>query len=603
MTVQLAPAPVFQGSGFGGLPLPFGQLFTYIAGTTTPQATYVDSTQTTQNLNPVILNASGQASVWLVIGQTYKLVLQDSFGNTVWTQDQVAGGINLTSLLAILTQTVLGGILYPPTAQEAGLTLVNLWYPPGNVLRYGTNSMPGTTDMSLAIQNACNQCAVQGGAAVFFPAGTYLVNTTITITSPQQALHLRGDGENIAVIVKNGDSDLFAFTATGVVNVPAMFVIESLRIGTSTAMVTGAAFRLQCTTLIPSVVMRDVFIINAGTFTYAFGVVTTDCNEAFYENVKMYGLGSTGVFVGWNIISAGAGAPSNKFIGCSVANAKYGVYILNNFNPGIEGTQFYGCDFYFVNTGVLAINTVGGYVPPGITWIGGHINATFKNFDLRIFTQITIQGGLFYNTDNTGLGAIVGITTCGDLNIQGNLMYGGTAANVILMSYSSSTNGGIIANNVAYVDAAHSFISTGFSNIVNMTIANNVQNGGALTINNTGGTIAKSVKIINNTPDQLDIYDSTLTATATMSLIGIRAPYLLVGTPGGAITVTVLTSRGANDEVTLISASNLITIQHNGTNPDGFSLQGAVNFTFGAATQKLHLKKLNGGYWTEIGRD
>jgi hypothetical protein len=81
MTVQLAPSPKFQGLGFGGLPLPFGKLFSFAAGTNTAQATFTDSTQLQQNLNPVILNANGQADVCLVIGQTYKLVLQDALGN------------------------------------------------------------------------------------------------------------------------------------------------------------------------------------------------------------------------------------------------------------------------------------------------------------------------------------------------------------------------------------------------------------------------------------------------------------------------------------------------------------------------------------------
>ena len=42
---------------------------------------------------------------------------------------------------------------YPRTAGEiaAVITPVNLQYEPGNVLRYGTNTTPGTTDMTTAI--------------------------------------------------------------------------------------------------------------------------------------------------------------------------------------------------------------------------------------------------------------------------------------------------------------------------------------------------------------------------------------------------------------------------------------------------------------------
>ena len=77
MSVSLAPSPVFQGIGFGGLPVPFGKLFTYIAGTNTPQATWTDATETQQNTNPVVLNANGQANVWFDNALTYKVKLTD----------------------------------------------------------------------------------------------------------------------------------------------------------------------------------------------------------------------------------------------------------------------------------------------------------------------------------------------------------------------------------------------------------------------------------------------------------------------------------------------------------------------------------------------
>ena len=98
MSVQLAPSAMFQAFGPNGQFLVGGQLFTYAAGTTTPQATYVDSTQTTPNTNPVILNAMGQASVWLDVTLSYKFVLQDSAGNPLYTQDNISGALFATSL-------------------------------------------------------------------------------------------------------------------------------------------------------------------------------------------------------------------------------------------------------------------------------------------------------------------------------------------------------------------------------------------------------------------------------------------------------------------------------------------------------------------------
>jgi hypothetical protein len=82
-----------------GLPYAGGQLFSYTAGTSTPQVTYTDETGATPNTNPIILDAAGRANVWLGSG-AYKFVLEDVNSNVIWTVDQVSvtsNGSNLGS--------------------------------------------------------------------------------------------------------------------------------------------------------------------------------------------------------------------------------------------------------------------------------------------------------------------------------------------------------------------------------------------------------------------------------------------------------------------------------------------------------------------------
>ena len=50
MTTTLSPAPKLQFFGADGLPLVGGKLYTYAAGTSTPLATYTDSTGATASL-------------------------------------------------------------------------------------------------------------------------------------------------------------------------------------------------------------------------------------------------------------------------------------------------------------------------------------------------------------------------------------------------------------------------------------------------------------------------------------------------------------------------------------------------------------------------
>lgn len=74
-----------------GDPLAGGKLYSYIAGTSTPQATYTDQGGGTANANPVVLDANGEADVWLDPELSYKFVLKDSDDATQWTVDDVIG--------------------------------------------------------------------------------------------------------------------------------------------------------------------------------------------------------------------------------------------------------------------------------------------------------------------------------------------------------------------------------------------------------------------------------------------------------------------------------------------------------------------------------
>lgn len=70
-----------------GNPLVGGKLYTYAAGTSTPKATYSDSTGLTPLTNPVILDSRGEATIFW--NGAYKVILKDALDNTIWTVDNV----------------------------------------------------------------------------------------------------------------------------------------------------------------------------------------------------------------------------------------------------------------------------------------------------------------------------------------------------------------------------------------------------------------------------------------------------------------------------------------------------------------------------------
>lgn len=94
---SLSPTPKLQFFGSDGLPLVGGKLYTYAAGTTTPLASYTDHTANTANTNPVILDSTGSASVWLPDTTSYKYVLDDADDVTLYTVDYVSVPVTTNS--------------------------------------------------------------------------------------------------------------------------------------------------------------------------------------------------------------------------------------------------------------------------------------------------------------------------------------------------------------------------------------------------------------------------------------------------------------------------------------------------------------------------
>lgn len=100
-----------------GNPLTNGRLYSYIAGSTTPVDTFTDASGSTTNDNPIVLNARGEANVWLSDQVVYKFVLEDSLGNEIYSVDNVrvsggsVGGTSSDELVKVSLADVTAGYL------------------------------------------------------------------------------------------------------------------------------------------------------------------------------------------------------------------------------------------------------------------------------------------------------------------------------------------------------------------------------------------------------------------------------------------------------------------------------------------------------------
>jgi hypothetical protein len=105
-----------------------GQLWTYIAGTSTLKATYDDSTGIGANTNPVILDGMGSCNLWLHPG-LYKFILQDATGQVLWTVDNIGSNNSVFNLVTTLSGA--SGLRTLPPASSVAVSVLG-YYAPGD---------------------------------------------------------------------------------------------------------------------------------------------------------------------------------------------------------------------------------------------------------------------------------------------------------------------------------------------------------------------------------------------------------------------------------------------------------------------------------------
>lgn len=149
MAVFLSPVGGAGAQFFdnNGNPLSGGKLYTYAAGTTTPQATYTSTTGTTFHSNPIVLDAGGRVpnggEIWLADSAIYKFVLKTSTDVLLATWDQITG-VN-SNFVNFTTETE----IQTATDGQTVFTLTTMTYSPGtgNLTVYidGVNQYEGTS--------------------------------------------------------------------------------------------------------------------------------------------------------------------------------------------------------------------------------------------------------------------------------------------------------------------------------------------------------------------------------------------------------------------------------------------------------------------------
>jgi hypothetical protein len=347
-----------------GVPLSGGKLYTYAAGTTTPQTTYTSNTGLTANANPIILNSAGRlaSDVWLTSSVNYKFVLKTSTDVTIGTYDNISGieGNVLASLastssnaqgdaLVGFKQSNSSGFLPGATARTVNTKLQES----NSVKDFGAVG-DGTTDDTAAFQ-----AAALASTVVYIPSATYKISGTVTISRDGAVWF--GDGTN-ASIITSSSTNLPMFNVNSGLSGVTIFSIKLTR---SVAAVSGGDGIKTTTGSIGKALLQDLVIKNQYNGLALGPTDWSEVNSVTCENNKNIGFYVTN--------TASDGACQWSFNTClAQMNASQGFLVQTQAGPSQMTVGTFKNCATFANSAVgMGFQGSAGVPLQGVRVIGG----------------------------------------------------------------------------------------------------------------------------------------------------------------------------------------------------------------------------------------
>lgn len=353
VSVSLAPLPgpflYTNGPNTGGA-LAFGCIFTFAAGSTTPLATFTDASGTTQNPNPLVLNAGGFGQAWFQSGLLYDIRVVSSggincvSGTTQWSARSVNGSLltlanewqqpqsfdDPISILAPDLQIVLGSpagtrttLDFPPTSQD--------------VILHGP---PLTTDDTLL-----SQVATQSIQNKNFTSGNQ-INGCGIVNGPGTYLCIANNGSNATIL-----NSLAVLTGAP---------------STATVATTASSVGIVGVTVLNAGITGNAVIQQSGQGSCIFDGATTAGDLAIPSTINNGQCHDSGV--GPN------GTVTNQILGQVLVSGTGGLTALDLYGPSVS-TSLGGVPTLTVGTGAGA-GAVGTLVTGSLDKVGEVIVAT-----------------------------------------------------------------------------------------------------------------------------------------------------------------------------------------------------------------------------------
>lgn len=178
----LAPYPRFRAVDDNNEPLVGGLVYSYVPGTSTPKATYTSQTLGTPNANPIVLDANGEATIY-IDGDT-DLVLEDAATVQRWGPIRASDGTSNRTLTGI---TLAGTLTITSTAMTwSGNPTIS-----GNVTFNNNLTVNGNTtlgsDAADSVTFNADDAAIPNGLTFTGGALGFTPTTGSTVSAPSVA--------------------------------------------------------------------------------------------------------------------------------------------------------------------------------------------------------------------------------------------------------------------------------------------------------------------------------------------------------------------------------------------------------------------------------
>ena len=392
MSVNLSPLAGAAGQFFdnNGVPLTGGKLFSYIAGTTTPQTTYTSSLGTTAHSNPIILDSAGRVpsgEIWLTASSNYKFVLYTSTDVLIASWDNIIG-INGTG---IATNAV--NVEYDPPfigAVTSGYTVSDKLEQIISVKDFGAVG-DGVTDDLPAFQAAHDSLSPAGssvGGEIWIPpgnyylAGTWVINKRVKISGASKGDQVQTAGSRLTFPINVTGIRVHSTFSSGTGSGADYTVIQDLNLAAvSAAGTVGHGIHMSTRCRLYRLSIRNFGENGLHTVANA-GTGTGNANLFYYEDVRVVDVNGHGFFTSEADANAGAfmlcDASSNNGWGfyedSKLGNTYYSCHangnllgsFINEAGGGSSNSSVYiGC---YIESGATAVTS---FVGDRSIWLGG----------------------------------------------------------------------------------------------------------------------------------------------------------------------------------------------------------------------------------------